>query len=206
MARYLGPKCKLSRREGTDLFLKSSVRPLESKCKLEVPPGGAPQRRPRISDYGLQLREKQKLRRMYGVLERQFRNYYKRAAQQKGSTGENLLKLLEGRLDNVAYRMGFAATRAEARQLVSHKGVTVNGEVVNIPSYQVNPGDEIAVREKAKKQLRVQNALQLAGEAGFPEWVEVDSNKMSGVLKQLPDRNDILPDINENLVVELYSK
>jgi small subunit ribosomal protein S4 len=206
MARYLGPKCKLSRREGTDLFLKSSVRPLESKCKLEVPPGGAPQRRPRISDYGLQLREKQKLRRMYGVLERQFRNYYKRAAQQKGSTGENLLKLLEGRLDNVAYRMGFASTRAEARQLVSHKGVDVNGAVVNIPSYQVSPGDEIAVREKARKQLRVQNALQLAGEAGFPEWVEVDQNKMSGVLKQLPERNDILPDINENLVVELYSK
>ena len=206
MARYLGPKCKLSRREGTDLFLKSSVRPLESKCKLEVPPGGAPQRRPRISDYGLQLREKQKLRRMYGVLERQFRNYYKRAAQQKGSTGENLLKLLEGRLDNVAYRMGFASTRAEARQLVSHKGVTVNGQVVNIPSYQVSPGEEIAVREKAKKQQRVQNALQLAGEAGFPEWVEVDQTKMSGVLKQLPDRDDILPDINENLVVELYSK
>jgi len=206
MARYLGPKCKLSRREGTDLFLKSSVRPLESKCKLEVPPGGAPQRRPRVSDYGLQLREKQKLRRMYGVLERQFRNYYKRAAQQKGSTGENLLKLLEGRLDNVAYRMGFASTRAEARQLVGHKGVTVNGQVVNIPSYQVNPGDEIAVREKAKKQQRVQNALQLAGETGFPEWVEVDQTKMSGVLKQLPDRDDILPDINENLVVELYSK
>jgi small subunit ribosomal protein S4 len=206
MARYLGPKCKLSRREGTDLFLKSSVRPLESKCKLEVPPGGAPQRRPRTSDYGLQLREKQKLRRMYGVLERQFRNYYKRAAQQKGSTGENLLKLLEGRLDNVAYRMGFAATRAEARQLVSHKGLAVNGEVVNIPSFQVSPGDEISIREKAKKQLRVQNALQLAGEAGFPEWVEVDANKMSGVLKQLPDRDDILPDINENLVVELYSK
>ena len=206
MARYLGPKCKLSRREGTDLFLKSSVRPLESKCKLEVPPGGAPQRRPRISDYGLQLREKQKLRRMYGVLERQFRNYYKRAAQQKGSTGENLLKLLEGRLDNVAYRMGFATTRAEARQLVSHKGLAVNGQVVNIPSYQVAPGDEIAIREKAKKQMRVQNALQLAGEAGLPEWVEVDLNKMSGVLKQLPDRDDILPDINENLIVELYSK
>ncbi len=206
MARYLGPKCKLSRREGTDLFLKSSVRPLESKCKLEVPPGGAPQRRPRVSDYGLQLREKQKLRRMYGVLERQFRNYYKRAAQQKGSTGENLLKLLEGRLDNVAYRMGFASTRAEARQLVGHKGVTINGQVVNIPSYQVSPGDEISIREKAKKQLRVQNALQLAGEAGFPEWVEVDQTKMSGVLKQLPDRDDILPDINENLVVELYSK
>jgi len=206
MARYLGPKCKLSRREGTDLFLKSSVRPLESKCKLEVPPGGAPQRRPRVSDYGLQLREKQKLRRMYGVLERQFHNYYKRAAQQKGSTGENLLKLLEGRLDNVAYRMGFAATRAEARQLVSHKSVTVNGQVVNIPSFQVSPGDEISIREKARKQLRIQNAMQLAGEAGFPEWLEVDLTKMSGVLKQLPERDDILPDINENLVVELYSK
>lgn len=206
MARYLGPKCKLSRREGTDLFLKSGVRPLESKCKLEVPPGGAPQRRPRVSDYGLQLREKQKLRRMYGVLERQFHNYYKRAAQQKGSTGENLLKVLEGRLDNVAYRMGFATTRSEARQLVSHKSIMVNGKVVNIPSFQVNPGDEIAIREKARKQLRVQNALQLAGEAGFPEWVDVDQTKMSGVLKQLPERDDILPDINENLVVELYSK
>jgi small subunit ribosomal protein S4 len=206
MARYLGPKCKLSRREGTDLFLKSGVRPLESKCKLEVPPGGAPQRRPRISDYGLQLREKQKLRRMYGVLERQFHNYYKRAAQQKGSTGENLLKLLEGRLDNVAYRMGFAATRAEARQLVSHKSIAVNGQLVNIPSYQVSPGDEVSIREKAKKQLHVQNALQLAGEAGFPEWIEMDPTKMSGVLKQLPERDDILPDINENLVVELYSK
>ena len=206
MARYLGPKCKLSRREGTDLFLKSGVRPLESKCKLEVPPGGAPQRRPRISDYGLQLREKQKLRRMYGVLERQFHNYYKRAAQQKGSTGENLLKMLEGRLDNVAYRMGFATTRSEARQLVSHKSILVNGKVVNIPSLQVSPGDEISIREKARKQLRVQNALQLAGEAGFPEWLEVDQTKMSGVLKQLPERDDILPDINENLVVELYSK
>jgi len=206
MARYLGPKCKLSRREGTDLFLKSGVRPLESKCKLEVPPGGAPQRRPRISDYGLQLREKQKLRRMYGVLERQFHNYYKRAAQQKGSTGENLLKILEGRLDNVAYRMGFATTRSEARQLVSHKSILVNGKVVNIPSFQVSAGDEISIREKARKQLRVQNALQLAGEAGFPEWLEVDQTKMSGVLKQLPERDDILPDINENLVVELYSK
>jgi small subunit ribosomal protein S4 len=171
-----------------------------------VPPGGAPQRRPRVSDYGLQLREKQKLRRMYGVLERQFHNYYKRAAQQKGSTGENLLKVLEGRLDNVAYRMGFATTRSEARQLVSHKSIMVNGKVVNIPSFQVSPGDEISIREKARKQLRVQNALQLAGEAGFPEWVEVDQTKMSGVLKQLPERDDILPDINENLVVELYSK
>ena len=206
MARYLGPKCKLSRREGTDLFLKSSVRPLESKCKLEVPPGGAPQRRPRVSDYGLQLREKQKLRRMYGVLERQFRNYYKKAAQRKGSTGENLLQILEGRLDNVVYRMGFASTRAEARQLVGHKGIQVNGDVVNIPSYQVAAGDEIVVREKAKKQLRVQNALQIASQVGFPEWVEVDEKKFTGTLKALPDRDQILPDINENLVVELYSK
>ena len=206
MARYLGPKCKLSRREGTDLFLKSGVRPLESKCKLEVPPGGAAQRRPRLSDYGLQLREKQKLRRMYGVLERQFRNYYKRAAQLKGSTGENLLRLLEGRPDNVVYRMGFAATRAEARQLVSHKGIEVNGQIVNIPSAQVSAGDAVGVREKAKKQLRVQNAIEIASQVGLPEWVDVDTKKMTGTLKSLPDRQDILPDINENLVVELYSK
>jgi small subunit ribosomal protein S4 len=206
MARYLGPKCKLSRREGTDLFLKSGVRPLESKCKLEVPPGGAAQRRPRLSDYGLQLREKQKLRRMYGVLERQFRNYYKKAAQRKGSTGENLLSLLEGRLDNVVYRMGFASTRAEARQLVSHKGIEVNGKVVNIPSLQVSAGDTVGIREKAKKQLRIQSALEISGQVGLPDWVEVDVKKMAGVLKSLPAREDILPDINENLVVELYSK
>jgi small subunit ribosomal protein S4 len=206
MARYLGPKCKLSRREGTDLFLKSGVRPLESKCKLEVPPGGPTQRRPRMSDYGLQLREKQKLRRMYGVLERQFRNYYKRAAQLKGSTGENLLRLLEGRLDNTVYRMGFAATRAEARQLVSHKSIEVNGKIVNIPSAQLKAGDSISIREKAKKQLRIQNAMEIASQVGLPEWVDVDAKKMTGVLKSLPDRQDILPDINENLVVELYSK
>jgi len=206
MARYLGPKCKLSRREGTDLFLKSGVRPLESKCKLDVPPGGAAQRRPRLSDYGLQLREKQKLRRMYGVLERQFRNYYKKAAQLKGSTGENLLQLLEGRLDNVVYRMGFASTRAEARQLVSHKGVEVNGRIVNIPSAQVSAGDAVSIREKAKKQLRIQNALEIASQVGLPDWVDVDSKKMMGTFKTLPDREDILPDINENLVVELYSK
>ena len=206
MARYLGPKCKLSRREGTDLFLKSGVRPLESKCRLEVPPGGAAQRRPRLSDYGLQLREKQKLRRMYGVLEKQFRNYYKKAAQRKGSTGENLLNLLEGRLDNVVYRMGFASTRAEARQLVSHKSIEVNGKVVNVPSAQVKAGDSIGIREKAKKQLRIQNAMEIASQVGLPEWVEVDAKKMAGVLKSLPDREDILPDINENLVVELYSK
>ncbi len=206
MARYLGPKCKLSRREGTDLFLKSGIRPLESKCKLEVPPGGAAQRRPRLSDYGLQLREKQKLRRMYGVLERQFRNYYKKAAQRKGSTGENLLTLLEGRLDNVVYRMGFASTRAEARQLVSHKGIEVNGKVVNIPSLQVDAGDAVSIREKAKKQLRIQSALEISGQVGLPDWVDVDVKKMAGVLKSLPAREDILPDINENLVVELYSK
>ncbi len=206
MARYLGPKCKLSRREGTDLFLKSGIRPLESKCKLEVPPGGASQRRPRMSDYGLQLREKQKLRRMYGVLERQFRNYYKKAAQLKGSTGENLLRLLEGRLDNVVYRMGFASTRAEARQLVSHKGIEVNGRLVNIPSLQVDAGDAVGVREKAKKQLRIKSALEIATQIGLPEWVDVDATKMAGTLKSLPDREDILPDVNENLVVELYSK
>lgn len=206
MARYLGPKCKLARREGTDLFLKSSVRPFESKCKAGVPPGGPGQRRPRVSDYGLQLREKQKLRRMYGVLERQFRNYYKKAAGQKGSTGENLLKMLEGRLDNVVYRMGFAVTRAEARQLVRHKAVTVNEQVVNIPSYQVDAGDTVAVREKARKQLRVQNAISISTQVGLPGWVEVDEKKMTGVFKQFPDRDEILPDINENLVVELYSK
>jgi small subunit ribosomal protein S4 len=207
MARYLGPKCKLSRREGTDLFLKSAVKPLESKCKLEVPPGGIKgERRTRLSDYGLQLREKQKLRRMYGVLERQFHNYYTRAAGRPGSTGENLLRYLEARLDNVVYRMGFASTRAEARQLVGHKGITVNGELVNIPSFQCKPGDVVAVREKAHKQMRVSAALAIATQVGLPDWVEVDEKKLSGTLKSLPDRDQILPDINENLVVELYSK
>lgn len=207
MARYLGPKCKLSRREGTDLFLKSGIKPLDAKCKLETPPGStAGQRRSRLSDYGLQLREKQKLRRMYGVLERQFRNYYKKAARLKGSTGENLLRLLEGRLDNTIYRMGFATTRAEARQLVSHKAIAVNTKVVNIPSYQMAPGDTIAVREKAKAQTRIKSALDIASQVGLPDWVEVDDKKMTGVLKSLPEREDILPDINENLVVELYSK
>ncbi len=206
MARYTGPKCKLSRREGTDLFLKSGVRPLETKCKSQVPPGGAPQRRPRLSDYGLQLREKQKLRRMYGVLEKQFRGYYKAAAQQKGSTGENLLKLLETRLDNVVYRMGFASTRAEARQLVRHKAIELNESVVNIPSCRVAAGDVISVREKSRTQARIANAMSIASQVGRPEWVEVDEKKMSGVLKAVPDRDEILPDINENLVVELYSK
>ncbi|HEY5622288.1 MAG TPA: 30S ribosomal protein S4 [Gammaproteobacteria bacterium] len=206
MARYRGPTCKLSRREGTDLFLKSGVKPLEAKCKLEVPPGGHGQRRARLSDYGLQLREKQKLRRMYGVLERQFRNYYKRAARGRGSTGENLLRMLESRLDNVVYRMGFASTRAEARQLVSHKGIMVNEQIVNIPSYQVNAGDKISVRERAKKQTRIAAALDIATQVGLPDWVDVDDKKMEGVLKTLPERDEILPDINENLVVELYSK
>ena len=206
MARYIGPKCKLSRREGTDLFLKSGIRPLESKCKLDVPPGGASQRRPRISDYGLQLREKQKLRRMYGVLEKQFRNYYKKAAQTKGSTGENLLILLEGRLDNVVYRMGYASTRAEARQLVSHKSIEVNRSIINIPSAQVSAGDSVSIKEKSKKQLRIKSAIEIAEQIGLPDWVEVDVKKMSGIMKTLPDREDILPDINENLVVELYSK
>ena len=206
MARYLGPKCKLSRREGVDLFLKSAARPLESKCNLERLPGQHGARRPRLSNYGLQLREKQKLRRIYGVLERQFLNYYKEAARLKGSTGENLLQLLECRLDNVVYRMGFGSTRAEARQLVSHRAITVNGQRVNIPSCQVKPGDVVAVHEKSREQLRVQSALQLAQGQGFVDWVEVDAGKKSGVLKRVPDRADLPADINESLVVELYSK
>jgi len=207
MARYLGPKCKLSRREGTDLFLKSGVKSLESKCKLEVPPGGIKgERKSRLSDYGLQLREKQKLRRMYGVLERQFRNYYIKASGRPGATGSTLLQMLEARLDNVVYRMGFAATRSEARQLVSHKAINVNGEAVSIASYQCKAGDVVSVREKAQKQLRIQSALQIKAQVGFPEWVEVDEKKFQGTFKQLPDREEILPEINENLVVELYSK
>lgn len=207
MARYIGPKCKLARREGTDLFLKSGVKPLESKCKFQVPPGGIKgERKTRLSDYGLQLREKQKLRRMYGVLERQFSNYYTEAARRAGATGENLLKLLECRLDNVVYRMGFASTRSEARQLVSHKGIEVNGEVVTIPSYQVKPGDVVQVREKSRKQLRITSAMQIASQVGLPEWVQVTEAEMKGVFKQVPARDEILPDINENLVVELYSK
>jgi small subunit ribosomal protein S4 len=207
MARYLGPKCKLSRREGTDLFLKSGVKPLESKCKLEVPPGGIKgDRRTRLSGSGIQWREKLKLRRLYGVLERQFRNYYTKAAGRPGSTGENLLRFLEGRLDNVVYRMGFAATRAEARQLVSHKAIEVNGEAVNVPSYQCAAGDVVSVREKSKAQARIAAALAIATQVGWPDWVDVDDKKFTGTLKALPDRDQILPDINENLVVELYSK
>ncbi len=206
MARYIGPTCKLSRREGTDLFLKSGVRPLESKCKPESTPGQQGMRRGRLSDYGVQLREKQKVRRMYGLLERQFRNYYKQAARRKGATGENLLQLLECRLDNVAYRMGYGATRAEARQLVSHKAILVNGQTVNIPSYQVSAGDVVAVKEKSRNQLRVQSALALSENRAPCEWLEVDNKKMEGVFKAVPDRAELSSEINENLIVELYSK
>lgn len=206
MARYIGPKCKLSRREGTDLFLKSGVRALDSKCNIETPPGQHGARRGRLSEYGLQLREKQKVRRIYGVLEKQFHNYYAEAARRKGSTGENLLKLLECRLDNVVYRMGFGSTRAESRQLVSHKAIMVNGKTLNIPSYQVRVGDVIAVREKAKNQLRIQGALGIAGQRGEVEWIDVNTEKKEGVFKRVPDRGDLSADINENLIVELYSK
>ena len=206
MARYIGPKLKLSRREGTDLFLKSGVRAIDSKRKIDTAPGQHGARKPRLSDYGVQLREKQKVRRIYGILEKQFRNYYREAARQKGNTGENLLQLLEGRLDNVVYRMGFGATRAECRQLVSHKAIVVNGRVVNIPSYQVSPEDVVTVREKAKKQARIKAALDLATQREKPTWVEVDSGKMEGVYKRLPERSDLSADINEQLIVELYSK
>ena len=197
MARYLGPKLKLSRREGTDLFLKSGVRAIDSKCKIDTAPGQHGARKPRLSDYGSQLREKQKVRRIYGILERQFRNYYKEANRLKGNTGENLLVLLEGRLDNVVYRMGFAATRAEARQLVSHKAIVVNGRSVN---------DVVAVREKSKKQARIKASLELAEQREKPTWLEVDSAKMEGVFKRVPERSDLSADINEHLIVELYSK
>ena len=206
MARYIGPKCKLSRREGTDLFLKSGVRALESKCKAETAPGQHGARRGRLSDYGVQLREKQKVRRIYGVLEKQFRNYYKEAARLKGATGENLLQLLESRLDNVVYRIGFGATRSEARQLVAHKAILVNGQVVNIASYQVKAGDVVSLREKAKKQLRVQSAMALAAQRGEPEWIEVNADKLEATFKSVPDRQDLSSEINENLIVELYSK
>jgi len=206
MARYLGPTCKLSRREGTDLFLKSGVRPLESKCKAETQPGQHGQRRGRLSDYGVQLREKQKVRRLYGLLEKQFRGYYKKAAGLKGATGENLLQLLESRLDNVAYRMGFGSTRAECRQLVSHKAILVNGKPVNVPSYQLKAGDVVSVREKSKNQLRIQNALGIAAQRAEVEWVDVNSDKKEGTFRRIPDRADLPSEINENLIVELYSK
>lgn len=206
MARYLGPKCKLSRREGTDLFLKSRARPLESKCQIDKTPGIQGTRPGRMSDYALQLREKQKLRRMYCVLEKQFRKYYKEAARRKGATGENLLQILECRLDNVVYRMGFGSTRNEARQLVSHKSILVNGKSVNIPSYQVKPSDTIAIREKSKKQLRIKDALSVAEQYGLPDWVDVNAKNMEGVFKSVPERSELPSEINEQLVVELYSK
>ena len=206
MARYTGPTCKLARREGTDLSLKSRARALDTKCNLEKQPGQTGDRRCRLSDYGVQLREKQKVRRIYGLLERQFRNYYMKAAQSKGATGENLLQMLERRLDNVVFRMGFGSTRAEARQLVSHKCILVNGRVVNVASFPVGPEDAVEVREAAKKQVRVQNALALAEQYGFPDWVEVDTKGLKGVFKRVPDRSDLPADINESLIVELYSK
>lgn len=207
MARYIGPTCKLARREGTDLFLKSPARSLESKCKMDKVPGATAQsRRPRTTVYGTQLREKQKLRRIYGVLEKKFRAYYTEAARVKGSTGENLLTLLESRLDNVVYRMGFAVTRAEARQLVSHKSIKVNGQLVNIPSFNVKAGDEIEIRDKAKKQLRIGAALEIAEQIGFPDWINVDRGSKKGVFKAYPERSELSADIQESLVVALYSK
>ncbi|ASP38286.1 30S ribosomal protein S4 [Bacterioplanes sanyensis] len=206
MARYIGPKCKLSRREGTDLFLKSGIRALDSKCKAETKPGVHGAGRGRLSDYGLQLREKQKVRRLYGVLEKQFRGYYKEAARRKGATGEVLLQLLESRLDNVVYRMGFGSTRAEARQLVSHKAIIVNGKTVNIPSYNVKSGDVVAIREKSKSQDRIKTALELAGQRPDCGWVDVNASKMEGTFKAVPERADLPAEINENLIVELYSK
>lgn len=206
MARYIGPKCKLARREGSDLYLKSARRSIDSKCKIDTAPGQHGAKRGRLSDYGLQLREKQKIRRIYGVLERQFRRYFAEAERRKGSTGELLLQLLESRLDNVVFRMGFGSTRAEARQLVSHKAITVNGQVVNIASYQVKAGDVVAVREKAKKQVRIQEALALATQIGLPSWVSIDAQKLEGTFKNVPDRSELSADIKEQLVVEFYSK
>lgn len=206
MARYIGPKCKLSRREGTDLFLKSGIRALDTKCKIETKPGVHGAGRGRLSDYGLQLREKQKVRRLYGVLEKQFRSYYKEADRRKGPTGENLLQLLESRLDNVVYRLGFGSTRAEARQLVSHKAIAVNGQTVNIASYSVKAGDVISVREKAKNQERIKTALQLVGQRTDCGWIDLNASKLEGTFKAVPERSDLPAEINENLIVELYSK
>jgi small subunit ribosomal protein S4 len=206
VARYIGPKCKLSRREGTDLFLKSARRALDTKCKLDSRPGQHGAKNTRVSEYGVQLREKQKIRRIYGVLERQFRGYFAEAERRKGATGENLLQLLESRLDNAVYRMGFGSTRSEARQLVSHGAVMVNGKSVNIPSYLLRPSDVVTIKERSQKQLRIQDALKLAEANGFPSWVEVDVKNMTGVFKSAPDRSEFAADINEQLVVELYSK
>ncbi|MDA3806674.1 MAG: 30S ribosomal protein S4 [Thiomicrorhabdus sp.] len=206
MARYIGPKCKLARREGTDLFLKSGVRSIESKCKIDQLPGQHGTGRKKVTEYGLQLREKQKVRRMYGVLEKKFRLYYKEADRRRGSTGLNLLQILESRLDNVVYRMGFASTRAEARQLVSHKSILVNGQSVNIPSYEVSAGDIVAIREKSRTQTRIASALDLNAQASTVSWVDVNKTAFEGTFKNLPDRTDLSSDISENLIVELYSK
>ena len=207
MARYTGPKCKLSRREGIDLFLKSARRSLDSKCKLDSKPGqhgrtsGA-----RTSDYGLQMREKQKLKRMYGIMEKQFRKYFAEAERRKGNTGEQLIQLLESRLDNVVYRMGFGSTRAEARQLVSHRAIELNGHTADIPSMLIKSGDVVAIREKAKAQARIRESMDLASGNGLPQWVDVDTAKLVGTIKQVPDRADVARDINESMVVELYSR
>ena len=206
MARYLGPTCKLARREGTDLFLKSGVKPLESKCNINSAPGMHGAKRGRLSNYGVQLREKQKVRRMYGIMEGQFRGYYQEASRRKGATGEALLQILERRLDNVVYRSGFAATRAEARQMVSHKSLLVNGKSVNVPSYQVAAGDVIVVREKSKQQLRIKNALEISKQREQADWIEVDETKLEATFKRVPERTDLSSDIREQLIVELYSK
>lgn len=206
MARYIGPKSKLSRREGRDLLLKSGIRSYESKCRSETIPGQHGRRRGRLSDYGIQLREKQKVRRIYGVMEKQFRNYYKQAARKKGVTGTNLLQYLEGRLDNVVYRLGFASTRSEARQLVSHKAIKVNESVVNIPSYQVSVGDTVSLTDKSKEQDRVKQALEISASRPECDWLKVDKNDFSGVYNAVPERDQLDSDINENLIVELYSK
>jgi small subunit ribosomal protein S4 len=207
MAKFIGSKCKLMRREGTDLYLKSGTRSIETKCNLEKKPGQTGEgRRAKNSDYSLQLREKQKVKRIYGVLEKQFRNYYKKAASKKGSTGENLLTMLESRLDNVVYRIGLGSTRSESRQLVNHKNIEVNGDIVNIPSYQVSPKDKISVRDNKKEQLRIKLAMSLAETRGFNDWVTVDSKNLKGTFMRIPERQELPSEINESLIVELYSK
>lgn len=206
MARYLGPTCKIARRLGTDLSLKSRLRELDSKCKLSTPPGVHGQKRTRRTEHGIQVAEKQKFRYFYGVLEKQFKLYYTEAARRKGPTGEILFQLLESRLDNVVFRMGFGSTRAESRQLVKHKAILVNGKMVNVPSYNIKPGDTVEVREKSKGQVRIQDALRLAEGIGFPEWVDVEVSKIKGVFKRIPDRSDLPAELNEQLVVELYAK
>lgn len=206
MAKYLGPKLKLSRREGSDLFLKSGVRTIESKCKIDRAPGQHGSRKLRLSEYGVQLREKQKVRRLYGLLEKQFHNYYKKAARLKGNSGSNLLSLLERRLDNIVYRLGFGATRSEARQLINHKSILVNNRVVNIPSFQVSLNDKVSICEKSKNQIRIKAALELMKQREKPDWLEINFEKLEGFLKRIPVRNDVLLDINEHLIIELYSK